>query len=365
MLEWITNIFGGNTASEKADKEWYSLEETEAAALRVCKKDGAALIILSGGVENNYSSFLDSLGAKLYQRRLIDENWIFRMSLLPILSGDDSMKTVADRLTGAAEYRGRAYYVSGFHQMDYSKINVKQLLGAIQKRLQDGQLRATLVLNIPQIICPGIRASFPQLWSGAVRYVEPNCQLPKETEDEKNARSSVGSAQFQPEPNRRPAHEKTPQQPDHTPPKPALPWYMTNPSLLAQEKQGMADMARRYHMQSELATLPFSKRLYWKLQFRYRGEKGEFAVKLRLLYSNTFSESKPAVGLVIDDSYPGLWRAVAHSPRCITYITEDQEEQMLIYTIRPEYEYGNLTAATATLQGFLSILDTIETQLLR
>lgn len=363
MLAWITNIFGGSAASEKADKEWHSLEETEAAALRVCKKNGAALIILSGGVENNYSSFLDSLGTKLYQRRFVDEDWIFRMGLLSILSGDDSMETVADRLTGAAEDRGKAHYVSGFHQMSYSKMDANQLLGAIQKRLQDGRLHTTLVLNIPQIICPGIRTSFPQLWSGAVRYVDPDCQLPKETKDETNVRSDVGSAQFQPEPNRQPAHERTPEQPDSTPPKPALPWYMTNPSLLAQEKRGMADMARRYYMQSELATLPFSKRLYWKLQFRYRGEKGNFAVKLRLLYPNTFSESNPAVGLVIDESDRKIWRAVAKSPRCITCIIENQEGRMLIYRIRPEYQYDNPSAAAATLQGFLCILDTIEMQL--
>lgn len=297
------------------------------------KKGRSTLIVLSGDVTENYDSILEGWAKRLSFEGIIRSTAVKKYELLSLLSGDVPVEIAVQSLIQSAASRDQMYYLNGFHQMDYSRNGTYMVLDVLISLYQKDLLLAPVVLNIPHMVWRQICYERPELRPSIVYLSQKQSEKePKPPKQEKLAKM----------------------------PRPQLgenaPWYTRNLRLLKMEKDGMAELLEGTNCQFGFATMPVSKRLYWKFVLKCDTDYYRFEIPMRMVYVDTFSEENMVVGIVLETQSEELeWEIRA---RC-TGMIENDAEFGRIYFVRPEYIGKNPSAAAAALGGFRRLLETI------
>lgn len=304
-------------------------------AVEYGKRGRSVLIVLSGDVTDNYDPLLNSWAKRLAFEGIIRSTSVRKYELLSLLSGEVPVEIAIQRLIQSAASRDQMYFLNGFHQMDYSRNGTHIVLDVLVSLYRKNVLLSPVVLNVPTVVWRQICYDCPELKPSIICLKQDK----SDSEKEKKPRKQEKLARM---------------------PRPELgenaPWYTRNLHLLKKEKNGMAELLDGTNCQFGFATMPGSKRLYWKFVLKHDTEYYRFEIPMRMVYAETFSEENPIVGIVLDTDDPDLaWEI---RKRCGAVIDTDAEFST-VYFVQPEYIGKNPSAAAAVLAGFIRVLERI------
>lgn len=282
-----------------------------------------AILILHGNTADSYDSILNTWKDEFIKNHILPEGAsVKKYDILPILSGYGSISNAIRKIMNdAAEYR-LLHCISGFHRMSYNSEGTLELIDFIL----NNPIAIPLVLNIPDCIWETVRRLRPALTDSSI-CLHLCGKLPEIT-----AMPTASEAAD-------------------------APWYTKNLSLFQKEKDGVEAYLHNLSAEFELASMPHSKRLYWKATLLGVGKKKRdiFTMDIKLVYARSFGETNPAVGISINNRINEeiLMLIKKH---CVDIITNDEEFDT-IYIVKPVYRDSNPSAAVAALEGFLEIFN--------
>lgn len=328
----------------------YDLDETLSVSAKKAKKRQSMLVVLCGEIIENYDTFLNKFAMNLYNLGYIDNPKVERRELLPMISSGASDESIIRGIKDICNRDKRVLFLNGFHQYEYSKVSTSQLLNRLQQLLYNNQLDAPLIFNIPVVVRQELMDLYPELWRYSIRYINRYSQ--KTLKNESDARMSVKASTTTKLIDSYSADTEQDERENR-------PWYTKDLVLLKQEKDGMAMLLKNSNSQFEIAALPKTKRLNWYFKLAMAANGVEYNLYLRIVYSELFSKTNPAVGLVVENAPEKLSRAISKNRRCEKVITSDPEFEK-IFIIRTIKERNNDSVAAATLAGFIDLINSIK-----
>ena len=361
----MLKIIGEFSGQADRGADTYDLDDTISLAVKKVRKRKSVLIILCGEVIENYDEYLNQLAMKLYNLGLVDDTNIERREILPIFNSHEKINDIVRKIRDISNKEKKIIYLKGFHQYEYNKVITSQLLDGLLLLLKNNQIDAPIVLNIPMVVKQEFMELYSDIWKNSIRYINRKSQtnvyqqggasafdyVPdysrKETDSRLSPRSKkiIEESQGKKSIRMREDDEK-------------YPWYTKDLELLKQEKDGMVMLLKNSNYQFEIAALPKSKRLNWYLRLVMTANGLEYNLSLRLVYSKSFSKDNPTVGLVVENSNEKLTRAISRNRCCEDVITTDSEFEK-VFIIKPIKRRNNDSVAAATLEGFVSLINSI------
>lgn len=361
----MLDLFGKSNGQIDRGTDTYDLDETLSVSVKKAKKRQSMLIILCGEIVENYDTFLNKFAMNLYNLGYVDEPKAECRELLPMISSGNPMESIIREIKDICNRDKKVLFLNGFHQYEYSKANTSQLLNRLQQILFNNQIDVPLILNIPMVVKQELMALYPELWRYSIRYLNRNSQK----YSNRDRVSSYGYTQEYSKTEsdiRRPVNANiTTKASDSSSvdlrqgESENRPWYTKELELLKQEKDGMVMLLKNSNSQFEIAALPKSKRLNWYFKLAMAANGVEYNLYLRIVYSEMFSKTNPAVGLVVENATEKLSRVISKNRRCEKVITTDPEFEK-IFIIRPIKERNNDSVAAATLAGFIDLINSIK-----
>ena len=260
--------------------------EAISRAMTCLRQGNSALILISGSIGDDSEGLVRSWANTLFQHNCIPENAVQNYELLPILSNGIGLQSFGEELIQNMMNHPKLYYISGFHQYGYSPERTDKLLHFLIAIFKKNALPSPLVLNIPASVYHTLTADY-------LTADVPVIQLLLSEEGSHAQREPTAETSF--------PIESVPTSAPKNHLDVAMPWYKQNLALLSQEKKGMTAFLEKTSAFAQLASLPESKRIYWKVQLKFKDKWASYVVPCRLVYSVHFSEQEPEIIIRIDD----------------------------------------------------------------
>lgn len=338
------------------------LNEVFSMALEYSKKHQSVLILLCGSITENYDAFLNNLAVQMFHCGMIDGQNVEKKGLLQILSGDMSVTAFVREIAGTDNADRKLRYISSFHQMEYDVDKAVSLLKYLQSLIINGQVLSPVVLNMPMGVDQVIRDICPELWNHAIRYMKKSrdavygCQYQSAINSAQlglsHSEDSIVGYDAEKKRDAPQSGYNTAARKKRKMEEVELPWYKKNLELLKTEKDGMTMLLKNYYnLQMDMAALPQSKRLYWKIIFKNM----RYDMQLRIVYPESFSEKCLEVGIAIENADEKLMQEIRRNKLCQRTIYNDPELGR-IFIIRRVYKRGNESSAAAALEGLIDLL---------
>lgn len=349
---------GGNTE----DRSGFVTREPEKALEQVCRRmeaGGSVLVIISGEITDNPEAMLQGWSEALFRRQLLGGKQPRMLELLPILSSDTSVETFTEELLLRMQEAKQLCLINGFHQYDYNILASDALLRLLFHAFSENRFSAPVILHVPAVVLQEVLRYriLPGMDVIQLLLSERATPVPVST------RSSPAVPAEAEQPHER--QQETPPVITHEPEKPEpqkeesfafnegddKPWYVREPALLKNEKDGIVRFLQNTSGGFVWATLENSKRIYLSGEIRFSSQIYDFFINLKLIYGEDFSAQKPDILVALPDEDKGTLKFLRKRAKKVT-----DPELGEVFIIKPCIRGRNTSKAVAVLEGLVSLL---------